>query len=75
MTPEMTQRINELARLARERALTPEEEAERAALRRQYVEHFKAGTRQALDSTLVQHPDGSRVPLKDALKRPGPKPD
>ena len=70
MNPEMIERINELARLARERELTPEELVERAELRRQYVDQFKAGARQALDSTLVQYPDGSRVPLKDAARHP-----
>lgn len=79
MNPEMIERINELSRLARDRALTPEEQEERALLRRQYVDHFKAAARQTLDNTLVQYPDGSRVPLRDATRdktRPsGPKTD
>jgi uncharacterized protein YnzC (UPF0291/DUF896 family) len=70
MNPEMIQRINELTRLAKERTLTPEELTERAELRRRYVDQFKAGARQTLENTLVQYPDGSRVPLKDAAKRP-----
>jgi uncharacterized protein YnzC (UPF0291/DUF896 family) len=73
MNPEMIARINELARLAKERALTPEELSERAELRRQYVDQFKAGARQTLENTLVQYPDGSRLPLKDAAKRPEKK--
>lgn len=74
MTPELIARINELTRLSRERELTPEEHEERACLRRQYVDHFKAGTRQTMENTLVQYPDGSRVPLKDACKTaPPPK--
>lgn len=68
MTPEKIERISALTRLSRERELTPEEQAERAELRRQYVDHFKASTRQTLENTLVQYPDGSRVPLKDAPK-------
>ncbi len=68
MNPEMIERINELARLARERDLTPEEQEERARLRREYIDHFKTGARQTLENTLVQYPDGSRVPLKDAVK-------
>jgi len=71
MNPEMIERINELTRLARERELTPEEAAERAELRRQYVDQFKAGARQTLENTVVQYPDGSRVPLRDAPKGPG----
>jgi len=70
MNPEMIARINELTRLARERALTPEELSERAELRRLYVDQFKAGARQTLENTVVQYPDGSRAPLKDAAKRP-----
>ena len=66
MTPELIARINELTRLSRERELTPEEQEERARLRRQYVDQFKEGTRQTLANTVVQYPDGSRVPLRDA---------
>ena len=68
MPPEKIERISALTRLSRERELTPEEQAERAELRRQYVDHFKASTRQTLENTFVQYPDGSRVPLKDAPK-------
>jgi uncharacterized protein YnzC (UPF0291/DUF896 family) len=73
MTPELIARINELTRLSRERELTPEEQEERACLRRQYLGHFKAGARQTLESTFVEYPDGSRVPLKDACKPAPPK--
>ena len=73
MTPELIGRINELTRLSRERELTPEEQEERACLRRQYLDQFKAGTRQTLENTLVEYPDGSRVPLKDACKTILPK--
>jgi len=66
MSPELIERINELARLAKARELTPEEQEERARLRREYINLFKAGARQALDHTYVEYPDGSRVPLRDA---------
>jgi uncharacterized protein YnzC (UPF0291/DUF896 family) len=66
MTPELIERINQLARLAKERPLTPSEEAERAQLRRQYIERFRACTRATLENTVVQYPDGSRVPLREA---------
>jgi uncharacterized protein YnzC (UPF0291/DUF896 family) len=72
MTPELIARINELTRLSRERELTPEEQEERARLRRQYIDHFKGHTLETLANTVVQYPDGSRVPLKDARK-PAPK--
>ena len=43
-------RINELARLARERELTPEETKERAALRMEYVKAFRESLRAQLDN-------------------------
>ena len=61
-------RINELARIAKERALTEEEAAERAQLRKQYLETFRAAFRQQLDSTVIQHADGSRESVKDRRK-------
>ncbi|MBQ4088413.1 MAG: DUF896 domain-containing protein [Clostridia bacterium] len=62
-------RINELARIAKERELTPEEAAERAELRRIYLENFRAAFRQQLDNTVIQREDGSREPLKDRKKK------
>ena len=60
-------RINELAKLAKERELTPEEQAERAALRKEYLAEFRKGMTQQLDNTVIQYPD-SRVRLK---RKPG----
>ena len=37
-------RINELARLAKERELTETEQTERAALRKEYIEEWRRGT-------------------------------
>lgn len=65
MNPELINRINELARLSKERALTPAEEEERKTLRAQYLKEFRAQTRQLLDSTVVQYPDGSKKSIKD----------
>ena len=62
------ERINELAHIAKERELTAEEAAERAELRRIYLENFRAAFRQQLDSTVIQREDGSREPLKDRKK-------
>ena len=61
-------RINELARIAKERELTAEEAAERAELRRIYLENFRAAFRQQLDNTVIQREDGSREPLRDRKK-------
>lgn len=59
MEHEKIERINELTRLSRQRALTPEEEAERAALRAEYLEGFRANMKQVLDSVRIQRPDGT----------------
>ncbi len=45
MDKEKIDRINELGRLAKERELTEEEEAERAKLREEYLRHFRAALR------------------------------
>ena len=57
-------RINELARLAKQRELTPEEKAEREVLRREYIDSYKASLVGILDNTVVQNPDGSKYKLK-----------
>lgn len=58
-------RINELARKAKSpQGLTPQEEAERAALRREYIDAFRQNLTAQLDNTVIQYPDGSRRPLK-----------
>lgn len=56
-------RINELAKIAKERPLTAEEEQERAALRKEYLANFRAAFRQQLDNTYIQYDDGTRVKL------------
>ena len=56
-------RINALARKARAEGLTPEEEAERAALRLEYVASVRKNLEAQLDNTVIQSPDGTRRPL------------
>lgn len=60
-------RINALARKAREEGLTTAEEAERAALRAEYVAAVRKSLEQQLDHTLIQEPDGTRhrLPKKE----------
>lgn len=62
-------RINELTAISRERELTAEEQAERQQLRQNYLKAFRAQMRQSLDSTVVEYPDGSRVPLRETTKK------
>lgn len=64
MDPKLLERINELARLAKERALTEEEIAERDELRRQYIVEYRASLRGILENTYIQRPDGTREKLK-----------
>lgn len=43
-------RINELAKIAKERELTPEEIAERDVLRKEYLAAFRANFKKQLDN-------------------------
>ena len=58
------QRINELARLKKERALTPDEIAERDELRKEYLDEWRKGAMEILDNTYIQTPDGKKHKLQ-----------
>lgn len=58
------ERINELARLAKERELTPEETEERQRLRQEYVQAFRQNMIATLENVYIQNPDGSVEKLK-----------
>ena len=64
MIEEKLKRINELARLGRERELTPEELAERDGLRREYVAEWRRGAEQVLENTYIVTPDGKKRKLQ-----------
>lgn len=53
-------RINELAHLAKERELTPEEQTERQALRREYIDAFKASLVGTLENTYIVDEKGNK---------------
>ena len=57
------ERINGLAHLAKERALTEEELSERDALRKEYIEEFRRATIDVLEHTYILTPDGKKHPL------------
>ena len=57
-------RINELARLAKERALIEEELKERDALRREYIAEWRQSTIAVLENTYVVGPDGVKRKLQ-----------
>ena len=66
MIREKLDRINELARLSKERALTPEERAEQAALRKEYVAEWRQGAIQVLENTYIvdEHGVKHKLPKK-----------
>ena len=58
------ERINALTRISRERELTPEERAERAELRKNYLKAMRAQLVGQLESVVVEYPDKHREPLR-----------
>ena len=65
------ERINALARLAKERELTAGELAEREVLRKEYIAEWRAGAIALLENTYIQTPDGK----KHKLQRKGSLPE
>ena len=59
------QRINELAKLAKERELSAEEIQERDALRKEYISEWRKGFIEVLENTYVQTPDRKKTKLTD----------
>ena len=57
-------RISQLNRIARQRELTEEEQQERQALRREYIDSVKQSLAGQLDNTVIVDPQGNRRPLK-----------
>ena len=68
MIEEKLARINELAKLAKERGLTPEEEAERATLRKEYIAEWRQGALQILENTYLVDENGNTRPLPKKKK-------
>ena len=58
------QRINELARIKKERELTAEETAERDALHKEYLDEWRKGAIEVLENTYIQTPDGKKHKLQ-----------
>ena len=63
MENEKLNRINELARLSKERELNPEELSERDALRKEYIAEWRRGAEQVLENTYIVGPDGKKRKL------------
>lgn len=69
MLQEKLDRINELARLKKQRALSPDEAEEQAALRKEYLEEWRRGAIQVLENTWIVDGQGNKRKLQP--KRPG----
>lgn len=64
MTDEKVARLNEFTRLAKERELTAEEQAERQTLREEYLAEWRRGASEALDNTYVVDENGVKRKLQ-----------
>ena len=64
MATDRLNRINELARKAKTVGLTPEEEAERDQLRKEYLAAFRQNLQAQLDSVVVVDEHGNRTRMK-----------
>lgn len=62
-------RINELAKIAKERELTAEELAERDKLRQEYIAEFRASFAGQLDNTVIRRPDGTEEKFRGDGKK------
>ena len=68
MLQEKLDRINELARISKQRELTQEEQQEREVLRKEYVAEWRKGAMDVLDNLVIQTPDGKRHKLQKKEK-------
>ena len=59
MDQKQIDRINELARKAKAEGLTEEEAAERAVLRRAYIDSVVGNLKGHLENTTIVYPDGT----------------
>lgn len=64
MKKEDIDRINELARKTKTVGLTPEENEERAVLRRAYIDSVVGDLRQQLDNTYIVDSKGNKRKLR-----------
>ena len=69
MTQEKIERINALARKAKAEGLTPEELAERDALRKEYIAEWRRGAEQVLENTYLVDEKGHKRKLPKKTKR------
>lgn len=70
MEHDRIERINELAKLKKERALTSEEDEERRQLHQEYIAGFRANMEQVLQNVRIKEKDGSLTPLQKKADKP-----
>lgn len=63
MTQEKKDRISELTRISRQRELTAEEQAERQALREEYLQSWRESVIGTLDNTYLVDENGNKRKL------------
>ncbi len=63
MDKEKMDRISELTRISRERELTEDEKAERAALRAEYIQDWRRGAIDVLENTYIVDDKGNKRKL------------
>jgi len=68
MEKEKLNRINDLEKIKKERALTADEEAEKAVLYKEYISEIRASFGATLDNTVIRRPDGTEERLKKGNK-------
>ena len=68
MEKEKLNRINELAKIKKERSLTPEELAEKEELYKEYIAEIRYSFGSTLDNTIIRRPDGTEESLKGRKK-------
>ena len=69
MTKEKINRINELARKAKQAGLTEEEKAEQQSLRQEYLQSIRADLHQTLERVRIVDQDGKAGPVKKRTVR------
>lgn len=64
MKQEKIDRINQLAKKAREVGLTPEEAVEQKELRAEFIRDFKGNLEAQFENVYIEMPDGSKEKLQ-----------
>ena len=70
METEKINRISELTKLSKQRALTALEQAEREALRREYIDGFRQSMEHTLQNVMLREEDGILTPLRKKTDTP-----